>query len=882
MKPVFLKFQCFGPYMAEQTIDFAALQKNGLFLISGETGAGKTTILDAMCYALYGKSSGGLRGDLSVMRCKLTGKDDVTQVEFVFDAAGKRYQFTRTLKMGRKNLNDSHNCLVQEGEVFVPIFENPKATNVNAKAQELIGLTYDQFRQVIILPQGQFEKLLVSNSEEKEKILVSLFHADRWQRISEELYRRVAEQSKALDEEKGLMAAKLREYGCISLGQLEEKQLAQTQSNAQLAQQSREAEAALASCREAKEAALLECQAFEALAQGEAALADLENQAAHYRQEEAVLALADKAEGIRPQHQAFQTAKTEKLRAEGTLAQAEDGVTSAGEALTAAQSAWDTHQAGRETQDGRRERRLLLENARELYKTLKEKETAAKNAKNALHSAEKAQKQAEKAYTVKDKAWLQAIAAQNRAMEDYQSAQAAYLRGIGGTLARQLISGQPCPVCGSREHPSPAPLAEGHITEEALEAKNRAAQEAGEAVSAAFSERSEAEAAREAARKACTIAANAEAQARSALENALAQRQEGIDTEAQLKKAISGLDAAIRDFEAAETRLSQALEAAKAAAIAARSKQDTAREALTAAQTRFAAQALQWEQALTGAGLTEEGYLTADMTHADKQIRRTALIGFRKELEQARAQTARQRQALAGRTAPDKKALEAALTQAEALAKGLSRQHILAKSTLEAISQTLADLQKRQAAYTTRRTAVDADLDFANRLRGRSGVSLQRYVLGVMLTSITTEANRLLQNVYAGRYQLYRTNAIAGSGHKGGLELEVWDSQTNARRSVTTLSGGEKFLVALSLAIGLSTVVQAQGGGLRLEAMFVDEGFGSLDADSIQDALEVLQGIQRSAGLVGIISHVEALAETIPTRLEIVKGSRGSSLRLRG
>jgi DNA repair exonuclease SbcCD ATPase subunit len=238
MKPISVRFQCFGPYMAEQFIDFTRLEAGGLFLICGETGAGKTTILDAICYALYGKSSGNLRGDFSVMRCKLAEKEE-TFTEFIFESCGKQYKFTRSLKMGRKNLNDSHNCLQWEDGAWVPIFENPKATAVNKKAEELIGLTYEQFRQVIILPQGQFEKLLVSNSEEKEKILVSLFHADRWQRIAEEIYRRVARQDEQLKEEKKQITYKLKEYHLESPAQLEEvgrirrEELAQMQLQAE-------------------------------------------------------------------------------------------------------------------------------------------------------------------------------------------------------------------------------------------------------------------------------------------------------------------------------------------------------------------------------------------------------------------------------------------------------------------------------------------------------------------------------------------------------------------------------------------------------------------------------------------------------------------------
>lgn len=151
-----------------------------------------------------------------------------------------------------------------------------------------------------------------------------------------------------------------------------------------------------------------------------------------------------------------------------------------------------------------------------------------------------------------------------------------------------------------------------------------------------------------------------------------------------------------------------------------------------------------------------------------------------------------------------------------------------------------------------------------------------------MLTTVTAAANRLLESVHGGRYRLYRTDDTSGGVRKAGLELEVLDNACGGRRSVRTLSGGEKFLVALSLAIGLSTVVQSRSGGTRLEAMFIDEGFGSLDAESINDALAVLSGIQRTHGLVGIISHVDRLRETIPARLEIEKNEGGSGIKVIG
>lgn len=216
------------------------------------------------------------------------------------------------------------------------------------------------------------------------------------------------------------------------------------------------------------------------------------------------------------------------------------------------------------------------------------------------------------------------------------------------------------------------------------------------------------------------------------------------------------------------------------------------------------------------------------------------------------------------------------LRNAETVVKTTARDHTLLKQRYDTMTSDIVTLSKQGKNLDTEQVRVEANLVFAKRLRGDTGSSLQRYVLGVMLTAITREANRLLSNVYGGRYQLRRSDDRTGRALKKGLELEVYDSRHNAYRSVTTLSGGEKFLVALSLAIGLSTVVQAQGHGMQLEAMFVDEGFGSLDRESVTDALEVLQGIQRSAGIVGIISHVDQLAETIPTKIRITKGKDGS------
>lgn len=881
MKPVSVRFKCFGPYMAEQYIDFRELEKNGLFLICGETGAGKTTILDAMCYALYGRSSGGLRGDIGVMRCKLAGKDDETLVEFVFDSNGKRYKFTRSLKYGRKKLNDSHNCLELTDGEYVPIFENPKATFVNHKAEELIGLTYDQFRQVIILPQGQFEKLLVSNSEDKEKILVSLFHADRWQHMAEEIARRVTERDNALRQEMQQITAKLKDYGCESLDVLTAKIAGQEMTVAQVQEQTAAAEAQAADCRTRHDAGLVEAQAFLELERRSAVLVKLTAQEAGFDREEGLLTRVEQADRIREPYGAYLEESRRKVRAEQLLRDKQKLLESAGLIHKKAREAMEVHEASRPEQEARTKKLALLEESRELYQTLADRKSAAVAAGKALLAAQSARKKAEQEFSARDLAWQNAMAEQNRIFGAYQQAQAVYLRGIGSVLAQSLEQGKACPVCGSTEHPAPAQPMEGHITEDALEELNRQLQAAGEAVTAAKTQRDRAEKIRDQAVEAWNLAAQREAAAARDWENARARKLEGIEDLTQLENQIRMIRKKIEEFAKADTRLTQALQDAAGDEKAAELAAATAAEEWTAAQTAYALGAAAWQEALSSAGFdTEESYTRALMDPADKQRRSEALIRFRTELAGAREALEAQKAAIGDRTAPDMEGLRTELTACEAAVKSLTARKALEEQRLQTMVSDEKKLRRRLEVYRAARLEVDEDLEFANRLRGRSGVSLQRYVLGVMLTSVAAEANRLLAKVYSGRYQLYRTDEVAGSSRKSGLELEVYDSHTNARRSVTTLSGGEKFLVALSLAIGLSTVVQAQGSGIRLEAMFIDEGFGSLDREAVADALEVLQGIQRSSGVVGIISHVEQLTETIPTRIEITKGKQGSTCRV--
>ena len=207
----------------------------------------------------------------------------------------------------------------------------------------------------------------------------------------------------------------------------------------------------------------------------------------------------------------------------------------------------------------------------------------------------------------------------------------------------------------------------------------------------------------------------------------------------------------------------------------------------------------------------------------------------------------------------------------------------------------LADITSHEAMYSQIQTAlihIQKELDqeepafvelahFVRAMRGDNGMGIERYVLGIMLSSITQQANQLLQLVHNGRYQIFRSDEASGRTRKFGLELSIYDSYTCSSRSVVSLSGGEKFLVSLALSLALSSVVQARNGGIQLDTMFIDEGFGTLDEHSIADALAVLQIMSNSRGYVGIISHVELLKDNIPAGILVEKSREGSRIQIR-
>lgn len=853
MKPVRLLFQAFGPYAGRQEIDFEALGRAGLFLIRGETGAGKTIILDAMTFALYGKSSSGSRGELGAMRCQFAAEDTPTEVLFEFETGGRRYRFVRRLRVRRKRsgeteyLPEQDALFYNESGEFEPFFENPKQSLVYGKAKELIGLEYDQFRQVVILPQGQFERLLVANSEEKEALLTTLFDVGQWGEAAERLGERTLHEQRALEVLRQEKSVLCRSVDCVQEGEitLKKQGLRDRIGRLETEYETVGREAAQAA-RTLEEAAALD-RSFARLEAAQQTMARLEGQAAEQQRRRETLGLRDLAEPYERWRKAVRDARLVKENVQFSR-QAEADCQSRRKALDAEEK------RALEQRDMLRQkagRKPALDAELRLFEQRKSlaDEAAGTAAQLAQRQAER--KRCDETYRMR--------------VEESSRAAALHLQLLSCELAEGLRDGVPCPVCGSVHHPAPAQAAEGEMTRERLQKINQALEKANQA--------------------ALRVAAACEAleeQSRSAQERLV--KAGGYDAEAHFAVQNQGkaAAAAVNKLEALEKQLDE---------LAARRSQLDLREKTVLTSLHNGETQLARMEAAEEAVRLELDRLDPDESarvrlHTEKPSRglfeqlERELRDYDEQLFAARETARIEREQLEGKERPDPGALRTRLEQFREREQQAHSAAEVAREQLKRLDETEKKVLAINRELESRAEAFDRLAAFTRLVRGQNGISLQRYVLGVMLSAVTAEANRLLEKIHDGRYQIYRTLEASGRTRKAGLELEVLDRQSGGRRSVATLSGGEKFLVALALSIGLSAVTQTQAGGKTLGAIFIDEGFGTLDSQSLQDALGALAVIRSSRGMVGIISHVGLLRESIEPGIEVLKKVNGSELRV--
>ena len=882
MKPISLELQAFGPFVERQTVDFEALSRSGMFLITGKTGSGKTSIFDAMTVALYGGGTGDAenikngRNDLEEWRCTQAGRELPTVVSFTFEVRGHRYVFTRRLIPKRKNLSASYEAgELDDGGNVIPFFENPKKDDLRRKAEELIGLNKEQFRQVVLLPQGQFERFLTASSSEKEAILTKIFATGRWARYAECFYREAEKRHSALRDEKAYIERSLAEEGQSSVSGLEEH-IASLRTRREAARQEHTAFGG-AEKQERLNADRTLAERFKPLNAGLARLEQLRALAGDIERARAKYGAACRAESLRTLFDDLARAEKEYEKRstahESLLAQL-PGKKSAAES---AQKKLSEHCAASPVETLQK-RIGEYEAKRPAYESFGALSAACAEAGSAAAAAREYSEAMQLALST-------AVQSAKRLYADFEAAselardyRRRYFAGIYGDIAQSLSDGEKCPVCGSTSHPEPAERAPDSVSKKDVEAQEKRAEKAEKLWKKSESDRASAQEKSDGAARSLAEREAAASEKRAELAAASANLTEGIEDLAALDAATASLRDRVARYNAETERLRGKSEESSSALRELTAQTEAAeQEKQRAAETMLGCGSALDEAVAQAGEPSRESARSAMLTSEERSKLYTRLVEYEKELRDTEAEIARLSAELEGQSEPDGTRFEERQRGITEELREFEKNDAALGAGIDRLSEKLSSLVALAEHYESGIALAEEDLAFARSLRGDSGIGLSRYVLAVMFGQVIAEANRMLERVHGGRYRLFRSDE-KGRGNKRGLELKVYDNRAPEAegRSVAMLSGGEKFLVSLALSIGMSTV--AQSSGVRIEALFIDEGFGTLDGSSIYDAMNVLESVRKSSGVIGIISHVRLLEENIPTRLEIVKTDSGSRI----
>ena len=874
MRPERLRISAFGPYAGEEDVDFSVLENHTLFLICGPTGAGKSTILDAMCYALYGKTSGAVRSGED-LRSNYVGYDRKTYVEFDFAIGDRHYRIYRSpTQLLERQKGDRSKPVEHKGKAdFYEIDEEGKekahitSKGVDSAVEKLLGVGLEQFRQIILLPQGDFRKLLLADSSDRQKIMEQLFQTGIYlafeKRLQEETQKLKTEYSRGELQRTTLLETCRSESEEELEKQAEINEKVLKEKETEFMQADKEQQVFL---RAYDEANVLH-GAFLRLETAETALKRMEEKRKEKEELRGHIKMIRAAQSVTKEWSEAVNAKKQQRTAAETLEKAAADLPVKEKAKAEAEQALALFEKEKPKQKERIEMKGKLEQYRNPSRSYG---TAKREAERLAGIYAVKQKEAERLRE-------QVSAAEKKAAEDKKNwlcRNRIFMEGQAFVLAEKLTDGQPCPVCGSLSHPAPAAAGEDRITEkdvkdaerqmhlsENAEKKIRHEAEAYQAKELA--------AAKESADKAMTVLSELEKNLPAAYRDSLALEKEIKDLETRILSFEKSLEQAEEKRKNAET-IYQALKEQKELL------EKQAGEFLKVSEEKNRILKIK----VAEAGFTDWFECSRYMKEVPRlEAYENDLKIYDQSVHAEEEKIKGEKEKTAGKTKPDMNDWNEKRMKLLESMKGFAAEKAEKETELKKQKETLKklyQLKETQKEISEKYSLVAHLWEIA---QGKeTGINLERFVLGALLDAVTEKANLRLMEMSGNRYELLRKRGERSDGRKkAGLDLEVFDGNTGRARPAATLSGGETFLASLSLALGLADVVQEYAGGVHLDAMFIDEGFGSLDSESLDLAMKTLQELKGQNRLIGLISHVGGLEERIPAKLRVTKTQTGST-----
>ena len=924
MKPLKLTMSAFGSYAGKNVIDFTG-QQQGIFLITGDTGAGKTTIFDAITYALYNQTSGGERNG-NMMRSQYAQPETETYVELEFLYRGQTYRvrrnpdykITKTLKNGKireQKVPHSVELTLPDGTVFP---EKKNATD--AKIIEILGLTADQFSQIVMIAQGDFLKLLYTKSDERKMIFSKLFRTDIYWKIQENLRRksmemdeRIQENDRAFEQEKSRIillpeseelpldelverlrerlkdALKEQNLRRANVEELNKKITKYEEINKlfvsleKIRQNGKELEARQAESKERRQ------QIENARKADKVLVAEQQNLRQQQEVEQSAQAIAKMTETLANDQEMFETLKTQQQEAEAKQKREAADIQ---KKMLALEQSFPSYEA---LQNARSEE----QQAKKVWEDLgKISEESFHKKKAGIAALKEQQKRQEQVVEQTKKNWEQTSLSASESAKHYEHMYEAFLKEQAGILAENLSAGCPCPVCGSTVHPDPAKLSDHAVTELEVEQAKKtraAAEEKRDLAYAAFeAEKTEKQKLAQAVEKeeadfvlAQTIAKQQRKEAEQnyvSLQKIAEQIREKLvyPSLAEAKKQYAAMQKALEaaEQEIAKKRqkvseLAEAMNTLKGQKLAEEENQKTAKKLAAKTEKEYA-------KLLEKSGfVSEETYHLAILPERS----RSKLEREEKEYEsQCLRQQSEQKlleKQVSGKTYTDTtelneqlKAEKQALKEAE---KTYMELHTAYENDRSVLQNCAVYLEKGKKLESEDQVIKSLSKTANGRLSGSAKIDFETYIQRQYFKQIIHEANKRLLTMSNHQFILkLKEEANTGRKTNEGLDLSVYSLVTDSERDVKTLSGGESFLAALAMALGLSDIVERSAGAIHPDMMFIDEGFGSLDAQSRQQAIEVLGELAGDSRMVGIISHVTELKEQIDRKLVVSRTDKGS------